>query len=123
MDTLPPLVLTRILSALPVDSRARAACVSRAWRAALADPSLWTVLDLSPAGGVAAEKATPALLLAAAARAAGQLRVLDLDDEGYYPWSYLDCEEQVWKRTIETNSAALRVLRLGPGWAVDDLLT
>ena len=36
---------------LPVDARARAACVCRAWRDFLADPALWQVLDLTLAGG------------------------------------------------------------------------
>jgi hypothetical protein len=41
---LPELVLHVIMLALPVDARARAACVCRSWRALLADPSLWQVL-------------------------------------------------------------------------------
>ena len=59
MDTLLPAILSRIVSALPVDSRARAACVCRGWRDVLADPTLWTVVDLSD---VAAEKKTPAFV-------------------------------------------------------------
>jgi len=33
--------------ALPADARRRACCVCRAWRDALADPSLWSRLDMS----------------------------------------------------------------------------
>jgi hypothetical protein len=54
---------------LPVDARARAACVCRAWRAFLADVSLWHVLDLTPAGGVAAERVTENLALQRALQA------------------------------------------------------
>jgi hypothetical protein len=37
----------RIFLALPADARGRASCVCRAWRDALAEPSLWTRLDMS----------------------------------------------------------------------------
>ena len=66
--------------ALPVDERARAACVCRSWRAFLTDTSLWQVLDLTPAGGVAAERLTGDLVQGAVARAAGSLRVFRLND-------------------------------------------
>ena len=64
---------------LPVDARARAACVCRAWRDFLADPALWQVLDLTLAGGVAAARITDAVLRGAVKRAAGRLRVLRLE--------------------------------------------
>jgi hypothetical protein len=64
--------------ALPVDARARAACVCRSWRAFLADTSLWLHLDLTPAGGVVAERVTENLVRGAVARAGGQMRVLCL---------------------------------------------
>ena len=76
-DALPEPVLLVLFLALPVDARARAACVCRAWRAFLADVSLWQVLDLTPAGGVAAERVTENLARGASARAAGNLRVLN----------------------------------------------
>jgi hypothetical protein len=62
-----------IMLALPVDARARAACVCRSWRAFLADTSLWQVLDLTPSGGVAV-RVTENLVRGAVARAAGRLR-------------------------------------------------
>ena len=71
-DALPVLLLRVIMLALPVDPRARAACVCRGWRAFLADPSLWRVLDLTPAGGVVAERVTENLVRGAVARAGGQ---------------------------------------------------
>ena len=49
---LPHAVVRHILSYVPADARARAAIVCRAWRDTVADTSLWTVLDLSPASGV-----------------------------------------------------------------------
>jgi hypothetical protein len=61
-----------IMMALPVDARARASCVCRSWRAFLADTSLWQVLDLTPAGGVAAARVTENLVRGAVARAGGQ---------------------------------------------------
>jgi hypothetical protein len=80
---LPELVLHVIMLALPVDARARAACVCRSWRALLADPSLWQVLDLTRAGGVARHRLTENLVRGAVARGAGQLRVLDLRADQY----------------------------------------
>jgi hypothetical protein len=68
-----------VLARLPVDARARACVVCRAWNAALAERSLWARLDLSPASGVAVE-VTKTVLRAAAARAGGQLEALDLSD-------------------------------------------
>jgi hypothetical protein len=79
-DALPEPVLRVIMLALAVDARARAVCVCRSWRAFMADPSPWQVLDLTPAGGVVAERVTENLVRGAVARAAGSLRVLSLDD-------------------------------------------
>ena len=78
-NALPELVWRVIMHALPVDARARAACVCRAWRAFMADSSLWQVLDLTPAGGVAAERVTENLVRGAVARAGGQLRIFCLN--------------------------------------------
>ena len=77
-DALPEEALRIIMFALPVDARARAACVCRSWRAFLADPTLWQVLDLTPAGGVAARRVTENLVRGAVARAVGQLREVSL---------------------------------------------
>ena len=68
-----PLAL-RIFALLPVDARLLAVAVCRAWRAMLAERSLWTRLDLAEASSVAYPN--NALLRAAAARARGQLEFL-----------------------------------------------
>ena len=76
---LPHAVALHILSFVPADARARAALVCRAWRVTAADARLWTVLDLSPASGVA-QPVTDATLRGAAALARGGLTALCLDD-------------------------------------------
>ena len=80
---LPLPLVHRIFLLLTVDERARAACVSRGWRTALADAALWTELDLTALFKHNAEvfKREPAaragaLLHGAARRAHGQLRSL-----------------------------------------------
>jgi hypothetical protein len=45
--SLPLPVARLVFLALPVDARGRACCVCRAWRDTLAEPSLWTRLDMS----------------------------------------------------------------------------
>ena len=72
---LPPAVVLRVFALMPADARARAALVCRAWRDAIAEPSLWTRLDLSPASGVTVN-VTDAVLRGAAARARGQLTIM-----------------------------------------------
>jgi hypothetical protein len=74
---LPPALTTKIFLLLPVDERARCACVCRSWRAALDDVSLWTRLDLSRSSGVAVH-VTDAVLDGAAALALGTLQALDI---------------------------------------------
>jgi hypothetical protein len=76
LDSLPLPLLLHILALLPADTRLRCAELSRAWRAAVAEPSLWCALDFSHASGVA-RPVSAALLLAAAACARGGLRALD----------------------------------------------
>jgi hypothetical protein len=80
-DAVPEEALRVIMLALPVDARGQAACVCRSWRAFLADPSLWQVLDLTPAGGVARERVTENLVRGAVHRAAGLLRVLSWNED------------------------------------------
>jgi len=87
-DAVPEEALRVILLALPVDARGRAACVCRSWRAFLSDPSLWQVLDLTPAGGVAAERLSGNLARGAVARAGGQLRVFSLNDLPLWRWEW-----------------------------------
>ena len=61
---------------LPADTRLRCSEVSRAWRALLADTSFFTSLDLSISNGLL--RFSLPLLRAAAAKAGGQLRALDV---------------------------------------------
>ena len=72
---LPHALAQRIWRSLPCDVRLRCREVCPTWRDALAEPRLWTELDLTATSGVVA-RLTPALLLAAAARAGGQLERL-----------------------------------------------
>ena len=67
--------LSVLLPRLPPDSRARAACVCRAWRAATAHPALWHELDF---GGCAARVHDQALE-ALCVRAGAALLTLKLD--------------------------------------------
>lgn len=46
-DALPVAVAQRVFALLPVDTKARVACVCRTWRDAVADPQLWTRLNFS----------------------------------------------------------------------------
>jgi hypothetical protein len=77
---LPHALLVKVLLLLPVDARAVCATVCTSWYCTLADRTLWTRLDLSPAGGVARERVTDALLRGAAAKARGGLTVLDVSE-------------------------------------------
>jgi hypothetical protein len=74
---LPLPLVHRVFLLLPVDCRARAACVCRGWRAVLDEPALWTRLDLSGSSGVSAALERDALR-GAAGRAQGRLCRLDL---------------------------------------------
>jgi hypothetical protein len=74
---LPLAVELRIFSLVPADSRLRCAEVARGWRATVAQPALWSRVDLSAESGVA-QPASAGLLQAAVARAGGALTVLDV---------------------------------------------
>jgi hypothetical protein len=78
LASLPRALLCEVFARTPVDVRALCACVCRAWHDALLERSLWTRLDLSPAGGVAYERVTDALFRGAAAKARGGLTALDV---------------------------------------------
>jgi hypothetical protein len=75
LSALPLSCLLLIFARVPADARLRCSEVCRAWRAAVADPSVWRRVDLSPQGGVAF--GGEALLRAAVARARGGLQALD----------------------------------------------
>jgi hypothetical protein len=104
---LPHSLALALFALLPVDERLRCAEVCRGWRALLSDASVWLRLDLSPAGGVARDAATNALLRAAAARAAGGLRALDITE-------CIHVTHGVVCAVVAQNAGALAELRLGP---------
>jgi hypothetical protein len=80
-DALPRAAVNRILRALPVDTRLRCAEVCANFYVMLGEyRKMWTRVDLSPRSGVRAP--SDALLRAAAARACGKLRALDVSDCG-----------------------------------------
>ena len=75
-----PLVLA-IFALLPVDTRLRCSEVKRSWRALLADTTLFAFLDLSSSSGL--KYCSWPLLRAAAAKAGGQLRALDITGQKF----------------------------------------
>jgi hypothetical protein len=77
LSPLPLSLVLHVFSLLPVDARARAACVCRGWRTTLRKVSLWTRLDLSAASGVRV-RVTDAVLAGAAAKARGRLAALNV---------------------------------------------
>ena len=68
-------VLSLLLPVVPLDARARAACVCRAWRAATSHPALWEELDFEHC----AVHVTNATLASLCARAGDALRTLRLE--------------------------------------------
>jgi hypothetical protein len=107
LTLLPSAVQALIFAQLPVDLRARCACVCRGWRDALAVRSLWTRLDVSRTSGVTA-RVTDAFLRGAAARAGGELESLDASG------SRANSRAALLEVTT-ANAAALRLLRVCNG--------
>jgi hypothetical protein len=101
-ESLPLLLAQRIFLALPADDRGRASCVCCAWRDALAEPSLWTRLDMSYVRGGYERHAS--VFRGAAGRAHGQLRYLKLVQQ-YVPWDAL-------LSVLTANAGNLRELHL-----------
>jgi hypothetical protein len=97
-------IVLLIFAKLPVDLRARCACVCRGWRDALAERSLWTRLDMSRTSGVTAA-VTDALLRGAAARAGGELETLDVS-------GCLDLSREALLAVATANTDALRELHM-----------
>jgi hypothetical protein len=75
--SLPRVLQHAILRRVPVDARARCACVHSGWRAAVDDVSLWTRLDLSRSSGVTCT-VNDAALRCASGLARGGLTALDV---------------------------------------------
>ena len=77
--TLPPALQRIIFALLPADAKARAACVCRAWRDAIAEPLLWQSVDLSVDPGGVRCAVTDAVLQAVMALSGGTLHTLNLN--------------------------------------------
>ena len=102
LASLPLPLAQRIFLALPVDARGRASCVCRAWRDVLAEPALWTRLDMSD---VDVEwQRFAAMLQGAAGRARGGLSNLDL--------SQRHVELEMLLPVLTANAGSLRELHL-----------
>ena len=106
--SLPLALACRIFLALPAVARGRACCVCRAWRDALAEPSLWTRLDLSDVARPEWQRFR-SVLRRASRRARGQLCHLDL--------SQYDVARDVLLPVLTANAGSLRELHLR---SVDD---
>jgi hypothetical protein len=109
----PSVVVLLILAKLPVDLRARCACVCRGWRAALLEHSLWTRLDVSHTSGVTVA-VTDALLRGAVARAGGGLQALDVS-------RCSAASRATLLALVTANADTLRELRACHGACVNDL--
>jgi hypothetical protein len=110
VGSLPDDVLLRIFALLPVDVRARCACVRRGWRATLDSPSAWTRLDLSATTGGTACTVGDAALLAAAAKARGGLQALDVT-------GCASLSRHALRAVFAANAASLRTARVRGAWA------
>jgi hypothetical protein len=109
LSSLPRALQCEVFARTPMDARARAAAVCKAWCGVLAERSLWLRLDLSPAGGVARDRVTDALLRGAAGKASGGLTALDVSD----------CElltHATLLAVVTANAGALTELRACRGW-------
>jgi hypothetical protein len=105
LTDLPLPLAHKIMSLLPVDARACAACVCRGWCHVVSERSLWTRLNLSPFSGVRV-RVTDAVLAGAAAKARGQLAALDV----------LSCDDVAFDAllaVVTANAGALRELHIG----------
>ena len=113
-----PRGFVRAMFLLLPDTRLRCIEVNRAWRALLADTTLFASLDLSSSSGLA--RFSPTMLRAAVAKAGGQLRTLDLTGE-----PIVDCPQptRLMLELVAASSATLTHLRLDTGqyFSVDGL--
>ena len=106
--SLPLSLAHHIFLALLVDERARACCVCRAWRDVLAEPALWTRLDMSSVCADEGAEGRPrflTVLRGAARRARGQLSHLQLSLEDLRSGEVLPL--------LTSNAGGLRELHLG----------
>lgn len=129
LSDLPRDVVTTIFLLVPVPDRLRCREVCPSWRAFLAAPQLWRVLDLSETvlearrGGDGGAPATifqdderqtlffRAVLLAAVAAARGGVQAIDIS--GAPLWFSPRLGYELKEELVRPNAASLRVLRLG----------
>ena len=107
IHSLPRPLLSLILLLVPVDTRLRCSEVSRAWRALLADTVFWERLGFYD---MARQRFSEALFVAAAAKAGGQLRELDVREKFACQPSYLT--DATLLAAVAANSRTLQRLRL-----------
>jgi hypothetical protein len=116
--SLPLPLAQRIFLELPADERARACCVCRAWRDMLADTSLWTRLDMSfvrvlrPSGLFSEQDLFQFAVVDAAARAHGQLRLLDFSQPPVEPDELVFVERNLLLQVLRENAGSMRELHL-----------
>ena len=101
-----PLALA-IFALLPVDTRLRCIEVNRAWRALLADTSFWRSLTLSVDNALSLP-----LLRAAAAKAGGQLRSLEISGRPEAGTQEDADLHNLLREVVAANAATLTELRL-----------
>jgi hypothetical protein len=107
LPLLPPVLVQKIFLLLPVDARARCACVCRGWRAAVSERSLWTRLDVSHTSGVTVT-VTDTLLRGAAAPAGGELQAMHVSFAH-------ELTVEALLAVATANGRTLRELRVCPG--------
>ena len=112
LSPLPRWFAHAVLLLLPVDTRLRCSGVDRAWRALLADMTLFSRLNLSASSGVA--RFSLPLFRAAVANAGGRLCALDVSERGEWPVPL-----QTLQDTLVANATTLKKLRMvSPDWWV-----
>jgi hypothetical protein len=112
LTSLPAPLVHDILRRLPADARARAACVCRAWRDTLLDPTVWTRLDVSHGAGGVTCRVDDAMLRAAAARAGGGLQALDARGQVFVDANHA-LSKPALLEVVAANAPTLRELALG----------
>jgi hypothetical protein len=112
---LPPALTRALLLLLPLDSRARCACVCRSWRAAVDDPELWLRLDFACGDDEDTynhgRRFSDAALRVVAARARGRLETLEVNQRLIYGWL------PALRDVVAANAASIQKLRLSIHWS------
>ena len=101
LSPLPRCFVRAVFLLLPADQRLRCVEVSRAWRALLADTTLWSCLNVSRRSGCT--RFSEALFHAAVAKAGGQLRELNVNRRN-------TLSTRTLVEALVSNAASLQVL-------------